>query len=197
MTGAHHIRQGQERAHHGVVAHPSRDGDKRAVRDRDPDTFGLTAQPIATAEESSVDARRLHADAAVRTCPVAVGEGRDDEVPLADRTDRRADCLDDSDEFVADTSAVMPRLAPPVPQVRPADTGEEYPDDRVRRSLDRGIGDVLDDDVTRCVEDGGSHVCATFSDGVPTIARRPAQVRTESAAGPFSEATVSSSPSAY
>ena len=68
------------------------------------------------------------------------------------------DVLDDAEELVADPGAGLPLPVPPVrPEVGAADAGGDDPDDGVGGQLDLGVGHLLDPDVARSFEDGGTH----------------------------------------
>src|SRR4051794_6525058 len=113
----------------------ARDGDQRAVGQRNAHAFALAAVAVHGVEATR-DACRGDAVPAMRAGPVAVCEGRDDEVTLLDVADFAAHPLDDADELVADRAGLEGRVAAVVPEVRAADAGQDDSHDGVRRLAD-------------------------------------------------------------
>ena len=93
-----------------------------AARQRHANRLGLAAVNAVVAKGGSIDALRRDPRAAVRARTVAIDEGRDDEVALGEASHLGTDVLDDTDEFVADRSEIVRRLAAVVPEVRTAHT---------------------------------------------------------------------------
>ena len=112
-------------------------------------------------KDPPADAVGCHPDPAVRARHVAVHERGHHEVARGDAVDLGADVLDDADELVADRPDRVGRLAPVVPEVRPADAAEHDAHDRVGRLLDGRVGPLADGDGVRAVEDRCSHTVTT------------------------------------
>ena len=116
------------------------------------------AAEVAPAEEASVEARGLDANAAVRADAIAEREGHDHKIALTNGRHGRTGRLDDPDGLVADAVVAVGSDAAPEPQVRPADAGEDDPDDGICRVMGDRVGDGLDRDVAGGVEDRSAHV---------------------------------------
>ena len=165
VAGAHHVGEREQPREQLVVrpvAEPG-DRDQRAVGHRDPHGLALAAVDrqallVLPAPPGAVHARRLHAVAAVRAGAVRQRERRDHEVADRQRRHVGAEVLHDAHELVPDPVR-LGRLdhAPVRPQVRPAHAGGGDAHERVGRPLDRGVGNVLDPDVTGGVDQSGAH----------------------------------------
>src|SRR5690606_32625169 len=118
------------------VVHGTGNGHERASGLRDPHQLGL-----ATGVPAAVDARGLHAVAAVHTRVVAVHERCDDEVADREVRDLGADALHDAHELVTDLrrlglGSVQAAVGP---QVAAAHAGGDSTDDGVRVGLEDGV----------------------------------------------------------
>src|SRR2546426_10592971 len=98
----------------------ARDLDEGGARQGDPYRLALTAIDALVAKRCAGRALRRDSRAAVRACPVAIDEGRDDEVALRNASHFRTDLVHHADEFVADCAEIVGRLAAAVPEVRTA-----------------------------------------------------------------------------
>jgi hypothetical protein len=87
-----------------------------------------------------------------------VGERHDDQVALLYLRDLRSDVLDDAYGLVAHRLAGLAWLHLMVRmEIAAADAGAGDADQRVGRLDDRGVGDVLDADVSGLVHNGCAH----------------------------------------
>ncbi len=93
----------------------------------------------------------------MRAGAIAIGKGRNDQVPLGDAVHFVADLFNHPDEFMADRAWLVRRLPAVVPEVRPADAAQHDPNDRVRRSGDHWVRPLADLDVMRSAVDGRTH----------------------------------------
>jgi hypothetical protein len=107
VAGAGHIGERDDRPQHRVgMARPG-DLHERCVAERDADGFSLSTIHPVVAVTAAMDAVRRPSGAAQDARPVAVGEGRDDEIAGLQVADIRADVVHDADEFVADRAQVV------------------------------------------------------------------------------------------
>jgi hypothetical protein len=94
---------------------------------------------------------------------VGVGERHDDEVAGVHGANVRADGLDHADGLMAHPATALARFQRPVrPQIAAADAGTGHADQGVGRLHQTGVGDALDPDVARAVQDSCAHVEAPF-----------------------------------
>ena len=167
----HHVGQGQQGRDEPVVGHAVR-GDEAAVGLGHPGVLALSALG-----DPEVDARRLHARAAVRAGVVAVAERHDHEVTDLGRRDGGADLLHDADALVADGRARADVVLAAVgPQVGAADAACDHLDDGVGGLLDPRVRHVLEADVAGCMDGGCTHAAILPRSPAP-FPSLPASVR--------------------
>ena len=135
----------------------SGDRDEGAAGQRDTDRLALAAVDVAVAEVAACEAGDGRPVQAVRTGHVAVDERGDHQVTLADSPHLSAGLLDHADELMPDRPGCVRRLAPVVPQVRPAYAAQHHPHDGVGRLLDHRIRPLSGLDCPRPVEYRSSH----------------------------------------
>ena len=182
VSGAHHIRQRQQRRHQRVVLGDGQ-ADEGPLRLRHAHGFSLAAVEVA-APEAAVQARRLQALMAEDTRPVRPGKRHDDEIARLERADVVAHGFEGADELVPHAATVVGWLHLVVgPQVAAADAGAGDPKQGVRRLDQAGVWDVLDADVACAVHQGCAHTrippkkerkrssgtLAVFTVGVPCL----------------------------
>ncbi|PNW62792.1 UNVERIFIED_CONTAM: hypothetical protein BEN50_25125 [Euhalothece sp. KZN 001] len=114
--------------------------------------------PVLASPARAVGAGDLQPAPAELTPATGDEEGGEDAVTRGDRPHRIAHRLDDAHRLMAHTGATVPLGDPPVePQVRPTDGGVGDPDHRRRRRRHRRCGDLIDDDLARCLEECSAH----------------------------------------
>jgi hypothetical protein len=157
VAGREHVAERQQQPRVGVPQR-ERDDDQRAVRVRHPQRLALRAVVAGLGEDAAVHAGGLQAVDAVFARPVGPGERRDHQVAGPHGTHVGAHVLDHAEELVPDPGArhALP-VSPVGPEVGAADAGGDHPDDGVGGQLDLGVGHLLDPDVARSFEDGGTH----------------------------------------
>ena len=158
MPGSHHVCERQQGRHQGVVG-TNRQNKERSVRLRDTQGLGLCSAGLAAGpEEAAMDARGLQSIIAKHACAVGVRKRHHDHVTAPDCTPIGADGFDDADRLVAHTAARWRGLQFVVgPKIASTDAGAGYADNRVSRMHNRGIGHVLDPDITSAVHDSCTH----------------------------------------
>jgi len=133
---------------------------------RDAHGLALAAVDAVAGPRSAVTARGLQTFAAELAGAVGPHEGGDDQVAASEPGNVRAEVLDDAEELVPDAlSGVAVRQGAVGPQVAAADAGAHDPDQGVGGLSNRGVGDVLDADVARAVDDGSTHGELTLPSG--------------------------------
>jgi hypothetical protein len=155
-----HVGQGEQAGQSGLVrvVADARDLDQNSIGQGRTHELRLAAVGAAGGPEAAADTGGLEAGVAELAGAAGPGEGRDEEVALAQGGDLATDFLDDADELVAHRYAGRVGGHGVVGvQVTAAHAGADDAHQRVGGVLDRGLGNVDDADVAGAVHVGGSH----------------------------------------
>jgi hypothetical protein len=155
VAGSHHVGQAQQRCPPGRIDRLAQ-REERAIGVWHPQRLGLGAIEAAVTEEAAVYAGSLEPFMAEVAAAVRVGEGHDHRVADADAGDAAPHRLDHADGLVAHALAAFGSGHVAVrPEVAAADAGERHTDNRIGGFHQRGIRDVDDAHIVRCVHHGG------------------------------------------
>jgi hypothetical protein len=124
----------------------------------------LCSADLTGPKKTAVDARSLQPLIAEHACAVGVRKRHHDHVAALDRTHIGANGFNHTDRLVAHRAARWRGFQLIVgPKIAPTDAGAGYADNCVSRIHNRGIGHVLDPDITGAVHDSCTHgICFPF-----------------------------------
>ena len=158
VSGAHHVRQRQQRRDQSVVL-TRRERDERSVCEWHAYRLTLTAVDAVSRPPAAVQAGRVQPFVAEDAGAVRPRERGDDEIAGLDRAHVGAHVLDDTDELVAHPLPGLARLQLVVrPEIAAADAGARDADERIGGLDQARVGDVLDPDIAGAVHDSCAHV---------------------------------------